>query len=91
MDNYFYVGLAKHISCPPSQTQTVVVEVKLLLVDIILRPTFLNTFELVSKFCQKNTPRYMNFSRRDRDFCLSESRGSRRDREYFFLNLRVRD
>ena len=42
MDNHFYVGLAKHISCPPSQTQTVVVEVKLLLVDTILRPTLLD-------------------------------------------------
>ena len=33
----------------------------------------------------------MNFLRRDRGFCLSESRGSRRDREYFFKNLKFRE
>ena len=33
----------------------------------------------------------MDFLRRDRDFCLSESRGSRRDQEYFFPNLEFRD
>ena len=34
----------------------------------------------------------MDFLRQDRDFCLSESRGSRRDQEYFFLqNLMFRE
>ena len=33
----------------------------------------------------------MDFLRRDRDFCLSESRGSRRERDFFFQNLMFRE
>ena len=56
--------------------------------NVLNKSIHLNLF---LNYYQKNTMRCMDFLRRDRDFCLSESLVSRRDREYIFLNLRVRD
>ena len=82
MDNSFYVGLAKHISAQlPPKTYKFVNRCQWRSSNCQLPWFQIAYMDLGLNYCQKNTPRYMDFSRRDRDFCLSKSFGSGRDRE----------